>query len=144
MTNGMPIVVRGTMKPISTLLRGLPSVDLNSRQPEHSAYERSDVCALSAASDHDLVDGTVLGVVVIITGNDVRRQRRPGICAGVVSLDSGTLIENNDPAQLGKPSYAAGNLKTRAKVRASSPASGIEVMYVEILPIETSKIVSSS
>ena len=50
MTNGMPVVVRGTMKPISTLLRGMPSVDLNTRQPEHSAYERSDVCALSAAS----------------------------------------------------------------------------------------------
>lgn len=50
MTNGMPIVVRGTMKPISTLLRGLPSVDLNTKQPEHSAYERSDVCALPAAS----------------------------------------------------------------------------------------------
>jgi chorismate synthase len=50
MTNGMPIVVRGTMKPISTLLRGMPSVDLNTKQPEHSAYERSDVCALPAAS----------------------------------------------------------------------------------------------
>ncbi len=50
MTNGMPVVVRGTMKPISTLLRGMPSVDLNTRQAEHSAYERSDVCALPAAS----------------------------------------------------------------------------------------------
>jgi len=50
MTNGMPIVVRGTMKPISTLLRGMPSVDLNTKKAEHSAYERSDVCALPAAS----------------------------------------------------------------------------------------------
>jgi chorismate synthase len=50
MTNGMPLVVRGTMKPISTLLRGLPSIDLNTKAAEHSAYERSDVCALSAAS----------------------------------------------------------------------------------------------
>lgn len=50
MTNGMPIVVRGAMKPISTLLRGLPSVDLNTRQPEMSQYERSDICAVSAAS----------------------------------------------------------------------------------------------
>lgn len=50
MSNGMPIVVRGTMKPISTLLRGMPSVDLRTHQAEHSAYERSDVCALSAAS----------------------------------------------------------------------------------------------
>lgn len=50
MTNGMPIVIRGAMKPISTLLRGLPSVDMNSKQSEHSAYERSDVCAVAAAS----------------------------------------------------------------------------------------------
>ncbi|MEM7227749.1 MAG: chorismate synthase [Planctomycetota bacterium] len=50
MTNGMPLVVRGTMKPISTLLRGLPSIDLNRKEPEQSQYERSDVCAVSAAS----------------------------------------------------------------------------------------------
>ncbi len=50
MTNGQPVVVRGTMKPIATLLRGMPSVDLNTKAPEHSAYERSDVCAVSAAS----------------------------------------------------------------------------------------------
>ncbi len=50
MTNGSPIVVRGAMKPIATLLQGLPSVNLNTKQPEQSDYERSDVCAVSAAS----------------------------------------------------------------------------------------------
>lgn len=50
MTNGAPVVVRGAMKPISTLLRGMPSVNLNTKQAETSAYERSDVCAVSAAS----------------------------------------------------------------------------------------------
>jgi len=50
MTNGMPVVVTGAMKPISTLLQGLPSVDLRTGEPEHSDYERSDVCAVSAAS----------------------------------------------------------------------------------------------
>ena len=50
MTNGMPVVVRGTMKPISTLLRGLPSVNLVSRSPEESQYERSDISAIAAAS----------------------------------------------------------------------------------------------
>jgi chorismate synthase len=50
MTNGMPVVVRGTMKPIATLLRGMPSVDLNTKSSEQSSYERSDVCAVSAAS----------------------------------------------------------------------------------------------
>lgn len=50
MTNGQPVVVRGTMKPISTLLRGLPSIDLNTKEAEPSQYERSDICAVSAAS----------------------------------------------------------------------------------------------
>ncbi len=50
MTNGMPIVVRGVMKPISTLLRGLDSVNLRTLQPERSDYERSDICAVPAAS----------------------------------------------------------------------------------------------
>ncbi|MEZ6233306.1 MAG: chorismate synthase [Phycisphaerales bacterium] len=50
MTNAMPIVVRGVMKPISTLLRGLPSVNLETKAPEQSQYERSDICAVSAAS----------------------------------------------------------------------------------------------
>lgn len=50
MTNGAPVVVRGAMKPISTLLRGMPSVDLNTKASSTSAYERSDVCAVSAAS----------------------------------------------------------------------------------------------
>ncbi len=50
MTNGMPIVVRGAMKPISTLLRGLPSVDLRTNEPSQSQYERSDISAIAAAS----------------------------------------------------------------------------------------------
>lgn len=50
MTNGAPVVVRGTMKPIATLLQGMPSVDLNTKEHATSAYERSDICAVSAAS----------------------------------------------------------------------------------------------
>ena len=50
MTNAQPIVVRAAMKPISTLARPLESVNLRTRKPESAAYERSDVCAVSAAS----------------------------------------------------------------------------------------------
>ncbi|MGD2111610.1 MAG: chorismate synthase [Phycisphaerae bacterium] len=50
MSNGEPIVIRAAMKPISTLLRGLDSIDLVTRQPERSDYERSDICAVPAAS----------------------------------------------------------------------------------------------
>ncbi len=48
-TNGQDIVVRGFLKPISTLRRPLESVDFVTRQPEKAAYERSDVCVVPAA-----------------------------------------------------------------------------------------------
>lgn len=50
MTNGQPLVVRGAMKPISTLAKPLASVNLTTKQPESASYERSDVCAISACS----------------------------------------------------------------------------------------------
>ena len=50
MTNGAPIMVRAAMKPISTLLRGLDSVNLETKKPERSDYERSDICSVPAAS----------------------------------------------------------------------------------------------
>jgi chorismate synthase len=49
-TNGEPIVVRGAVKPISTLAKPLPSVDLISGQPVDKAhYERSDISVVPAA-----------------------------------------------------------------------------------------------
>lgn len=50
MTNGQPIVLRAAMKPISTLARGLDSVNLETKVSERSDYERSDVCSVPAAS----------------------------------------------------------------------------------------------
>jgi chorismate synthase len=48
-SNGEDIVVRGYLKPISTLRRPLESVDFASREPVKAAYERSDVCVVPAA-----------------------------------------------------------------------------------------------
>lgn len=50
MTNGMPIVVRGVMKPIPTLYKPLRSVDIDTREPFTAQVERSDACAVPAAS----------------------------------------------------------------------------------------------
>ena len=50
MTNGQPIVVRAAMKPIATLAKPLESINLETKEPESASYERSDVCAVSAAS----------------------------------------------------------------------------------------------
>jgi len=50
MTNGQPIVLRAAMKPIPTLRRPLASVDLQTKRSEEAVHERSDVCAVPAAS----------------------------------------------------------------------------------------------
>lgn len=50
MTNGQPVIVRGAMKPISTLGKPLRSIDLNTKQSSEAGWERSDISAISAAS----------------------------------------------------------------------------------------------
>jgi chorismate synthase len=50
MTTGMPIVVRGVMKPIPTLYKPLKSVDIETKEPFTASIERSDSCAVPAAS----------------------------------------------------------------------------------------------
>lgn len=50
MTNGQPLVVRAAMKPISTLRKPLDSIKLSTKETQAAEYERSDVCAVSAAS----------------------------------------------------------------------------------------------
>lgn len=50
MTTGMPIVVRGVMKPIPTLYKPLLSVDIETKEPFSASIERSDSCAVPAAA----------------------------------------------------------------------------------------------
>lgn len=50
MTTGMPIVIRGVMKPIPTLYKPLQSVDIDTKEPFLASIERSDSCAVPAAS----------------------------------------------------------------------------------------------
>jgi chorismate synthase len=50
MTNGQPLVVRAAKKPISTLRKPLESVNLTTKESQSAEYERSDVCAVPAAS----------------------------------------------------------------------------------------------
>jgi chorismate synthase len=48
-TNGAPLVVRGFAKPISTLVRPLPSIDLATKERIDAHVERSDTCVIPAA-----------------------------------------------------------------------------------------------
>jgi chorismate synthase len=60
-SNGMPLVVRGYMKPIPTLIEPLDSVDLDSGEAQQTRYERSDVTSVPAAST--VAEATVALVV---------------------------------------------------------------------------------
>jgi chorismate synthase len=61
MTNGEPVIVRGALKPISTLSRPLPSVDLVTGEEIQAHYERSDVCTVPAAG---VVGEAMLAIVL--------------------------------------------------------------------------------
>ena len=61
MSNGEDIVVRACMKPIPTLMKPLHSVDIGSGEEVLACKERSDVCAVSAAS----VVGEAMAAIVI-------------------------------------------------------------------------------
>jgi chorismate synthase len=60
-TNGEPVVVRAAMKPIATLRRALASVDVRTKESFDAAFERSDICAVAAAS---VVGEAMLAIVL--------------------------------------------------------------------------------
>jgi len=75
-TNGMPVVCRAAMKPIATLKKALPSVDVVTKQPFEAAFERSDVCAVAAASvvGEAMVAITLAGALLEKLGGDSLRE----------------------------------------------------------------------
>jgi chorismate synthase len=70
-TNGQDVVVRAFMKPISTLRRGLPSVDIETHEPHRSQWERSDVTAIAAC-------GVVCEAMLAVALADAMREKFGG------------------------------------------------------------------
>ena len=70
-TNGEDVVVRAFMKPISTTRRGIASVDIETRQPHRSQWERSDVTAVPAC-------GVVCEAMLAVVLADAMRQKFGG------------------------------------------------------------------
>jgi chorismate synthase len=70
-SNGEDIVVRGYLKPISTLRKPLESVRFDTRQPTGASYERSDICVVPAA-------GVVAESMVALTIAGVAQQKFGG------------------------------------------------------------------
>lgn len=61
MSNGEPVVVRAAVKPIATLAKPLPSIDMNTGKAVQAHYERSDVCIVPAAG---IVGEAMLAIVL--------------------------------------------------------------------------------
>ncbi|HVT03812.1 MAG TPA: chorismate synthase [Thermoanaerobaculia bacterium] len=74
-TNGQDVVVRAFMKPISTLRRGLPSVDIETHEADRSQWERSDITAVSAC-------GVVCEAMLAIVLADAMREKFGGDSIG--------------------------------------------------------------
>lgn len=76
MTNGEPVVVRAAMKPISTLKKPLRSVNMATGEGASAHFERSDVCAVPAASviGEAMVALVVAGALVEKFGGDSMRE----------------------------------------------------------------------
>ena len=70
-SNGAPVIVRGAAKPISTLIKPLPSVDLVSHEATPAHFERSDICVIPAA-------GVVGEAMVALVLADAFRQKFGG------------------------------------------------------------------
>jgi chorismate synthase len=72
MSNGEPVVVRAAMKPIPTTVHPLRSIDLETGEPTTTQYERSDVCAVPAASvvGEAMVAWTLAQALLEKTGGD--------------------------------------------------------------------------
>jgi chorismate synthase len=78
-TTGQPIVVRGDMKPISTTLTPLRSVDLLSGEPAATQYERSDFCAVPRAAvvGEAMVAFVLADALIEKLGGDSLSEMRP-------------------------------------------------------------------
>ena len=88
-TNGMPLVMRAAMKPIPTLRRPLKSVDMVTGKPVEAAYERSDVCAVPAASviAEAMVACVLADAVAEKFGGDSMDETRSNLEAYIATLE---------------------------------------------------------
>ncbi len=77
-TNGQDVVVRGYLKPISTLRRALLTADMNTKEAVKAAYERSDVCVVPAGgvAGEAMVALTLAGAFLEKFGGDSLEETR--------------------------------------------------------------------
>ncbi len=89
-TNGQDVVVRGYLKPISTLRRALLTADMNTKEAVKAAYERSDVCVVPAGgvAGEAMVALTLAAALIEKFGGDSIEEMRRNFDGYQRQLDS--------------------------------------------------------
>ena len=89
-TNGQDVVVRGYLKPISTLRRALLTADMNTKEAVKAAYERSDVCVVPAGgvAGEAMVALELAGAMIEKFGGDSLEEMRRNYEGYQKQLDS--------------------------------------------------------
>jgi len=87
-TNGEPVVVHGFMKPISTLLKPLATVDLKTKETARAHYERSDICVVPAAGvvGEAMVALVLAGALLEKFGGDSMHELRQNVEAYLLKV----------------------------------------------------------
>src|SRR6185437_3221976 len=103
MTTGEPVVVRAAMKPISTLMTPLPTVDLASGEPANAQSERSDVTAVPAMGviAEALVALVLADAMLEKFGGDSLGEMRRNYAGYVASLGSRWVAHRESGAETG-------------------------------------------
>ena len=111
-SNGQPIVIRGAVKPISTLPRPLPSADLVTGQPvEKGHYERSDISVVPAT-------GVVAEAMVCLTLADFLLDKFGGDSVGETAQNLAhyrAQSATGNPRETGQPRVGGGAPASQAK-----------------------------
>jgi chorismate synthase len=114
-SNGQPIVIRGAVKPISTLPRPLPSADLLTGQPvEKAHYERSDISVVPAA-------GVVAEAMACLTLADFALEKFGGDSLAEL-LDNAALFRARITHASSAPSTLPGRARSAAPSAPSTPS----------------------
>jgi chorismate synthase len=89
-TNGQDVVVRGYLKPISTLRRALKTADMNTKELIEAAYERSDFCVVPAGgvAGEAMVALTLAGAFMEKFGGDSLEETRRNLVGYEQQLDN--------------------------------------------------------
>ncbi|HHW83570.1 MAG TPA: chorismate synthase, partial [Actinomycetales bacterium] len=128
MSNGLPVVVRAALKPISSIPRALRTIDSATGEEASAINQRSDTCAVAPAAvvAQAMVAIELATALLEKTGGDSVAEARRNLEAYLAAVDPNLTAASTAAASLGAPTPAAGSEATTAAggLDAPTPPAG--------------------